>query len=247
MLAFSLGLAFYYINQLNIAENKLYTRDVPFLNYCDNIPAISAAEFRARQDTLAIKLHTLNASAYIAEPSADALYFSNISQTSWHLSERPLLLIISPAISNGTVQAQVTILTPKFEASRARLLTIPGENVSFIEWAEDEDPYIKALASFSGELAGSLILLSESTRLFIRDGLQLAAPTASVLSAPYSIRVLRERKSSTEIALLRCVNEVRYSRFRILLALLWTQHRPPFWQYDMCEKNCISESVSRKP
>lgn len=124
------------------------------------------------------------------------------------MSERPFLLLISPLTSNATIRAKITILTPKFEATRAKLLNIAGEDVELVDWAEDEDPYLKALSSLPEGSENSLILLSESTRLFIRDGLQSAAPSANVQSAPYSIRVLRERKSPTEIALLRCVNEV---------------------------------------
>ncbi|GJJ12267.1 hypothetical protein Clacol_006508 [Clathrus columnatus] len=201
-------LAFYYTNKFDIFRNRSYTKPISFRNYCDSIPPISSEEFHARQNALARELHISNASAYIAEPGANALYFGNISQASWHLSERPLLLIISPTISNATIEAKLTILTPKFEASRARMLNVPGTSVEFIEWAEDEDPYVKALSAFPQGLDNRTIFLSESTRLFVRDGLQSAASATDVLSAPYSIRVLRERKSSTEIALLRCVNEV---------------------------------------
>lgn len=136
------------------------------------------------------------------------------------MSERPFLLFISPLTSNATIRAKVTVLTPKFEASRAKLLNIAGEDIEFIEWAEDEDPYLKAFSSLSEVSENALIFLSGSTRLFIRDGLQSAAPSKNVQSAPYSIRVLRERKSPTEIALLRCVNEVKYLvNFGTLLSL----------------------------
>lgn len=202
-------LSFYSLIKAKPYRSKLYHRPILFRNHCHDISPISPEEFRARQNALARELHILNASAYIAEPSADAYYFGNISQGSWSLSERPFLLIIVPSISNATIQAKVTILTPKFEASRAKLLDVAGEDIQFVEWAEDEDPYPKVVSSLSEVSGNSLIYLSESTRLFIRDGLQSAAPLATLRSASYSIRVLRERKSPAEIALLRCVNEVK--------------------------------------
>lgn len=180
-------------------------------DHCADTPPIAASEFHQRQAALAQTLHALNGSAYIAEPGANALFFGNISQSSWHLSERPLLLIVSPVqISDGPIEAKVTILTPKFEATRAKLLSIPAPNVTYIEWAEDEDPYQKAVSSFSASTSTpGTIYVSESSRLFISDGLQAAIPNTKVLSAPISIRSLRESKSSAEVTLLRCANEVK--------------------------------------
>ena len=83
--------------------------------HCESISPISQEEYQVRQTTLAHTLHALNASAYVAEPGAITQYFANFSTSDWKLSERPLLLIITPIISVSTadIQAQVTILTPK--------------------------------------------------------------------------------------------------------------------------------------
>lgn len=174
--------------------------------HCAHVPPIAASEFHQRQTALAETLYSSNAAAYIAEPGANALFFGNISQTAWHLSERPLLLIVSPVPDSGRVQAKITVLTPKFEATRAKLLQIPAPNVSYVEWAEDEDPYQIAVSALS--LSGGTVFVAESSRLFISDGIKAAAPNSKVVSAPQSIRSLRERKSSAEVALLRCANEV---------------------------------------
>ncbi|KAK0429595.1 Creatinase/aminopeptidase [Armillaria borealis] len=91
--------------------------------------------------TLGETLTTLNTSAYIAEPGASALYYANVSSSHWHLSERPLLLIVDSS-------ARVTVLTPKFEGTRARLLSIPSD-VEWVEWTEDKVPY-KQLPDIEG-------------------------------------------------------------------------------------------------
>ncbi len=87
-------------------------------SHCSHLGPLPTSEFHARLSTLGETLAALNASAYIAEPGASALYYANVSSSHWHLSERPLLLIVDAS-------ARVTVLTPKFEGTRARLLSIP--------------------------------------------------------------------------------------------------------------------------
>ncbi|KAF8590441.1 Creatinase/aminopeptidase [Ramaria rubella] len=194
---------------LNGYKPSRHTQFAHLRDHCTNVPPITPSEFHQRQRTLAQTLHALNASAYIAEPGANALFYGNISQSSWHLSERPLLLIISPIPVDGRVEAKVAVLTPKFEASRAKLLSIPAASVTYVEWAEDEDPYQKVVGSLVASApAGGAIYIAESSRLFIKDGIHHAAPNVLVASPPPTIRSLRERKSPAEIALLRCSNEV---------------------------------------
>jgi Xaa-Pro aminopeptidase len=149
----------------------------------------------------------LNASAYIAEPGANSQYYANISSSHWHLSERPLLLIITPEIvgEHGDVRPKVSLLTPMFEAARAKLLPIPAEHVTFAEWAEDANPY-KVASSLISSVAGT-VFVDGSIRQFIVDGLQTALPKSNVVSAPVEVRRLRERKSPAEIDLLKCANE----------------------------------------
>lgn len=169
---------------------------------------ISVSEFHQRQQTLAETLHDLNASAYIVEPSASSLYYANISSSSWHLSERPLLFIISPRLSeDGTIRAESSILTPAFEATRAKQLPVTATNVSYPEWPEDVSPYEVAVRTLS---AGSKIFVDGSVRHFIVDGLQSATSRDQVLIAPVEIRQLRERKSAAELEIMKCANEVGF-------------------------------------
>lgn len=186
--------------------------------HCAHTSAIGSSEYHARQKALAERLQETNASAYIAEPGANAHFFGNISKSNWGLSERPLLLIISP--NEG--EAKVTVLTPAFEASRAKLLPVPSASqIEYVEWAEDKNPYDVALhAVLQGQGQGSqtqTIFVDGDIRHFIVDGFQDAAPSYKIASAPIEIRSLRERKSDAEIDLMKCANEVW-----IATSPLWT-------------------------
>ncbi|KAK0429593.1 peptidase M24 [Armillaria borealis] len=151
-------------------------------SHCSHLGPLPTSELHRRLSTLGETLTALNASAYIAEPGASALYYANISSSHWHLSERPLLLIMDAS-------ARVTVLAPKFEGTRARLLSISSD-VKWVEWAEDEGLFVD----------GSICH-------FIVDGLRTAFPKATVIAAPTEIRQLRERKSEGELELLKCANE----------------------------------------
>lgn len=179
-------------------------------SHCAHVKPIPVASFIQRQDALARTLHELGAAAYIAEPGANAAFYANLSGSSWHLSERPLLLIITPSIDDdNNISSNVSILTPSFEATRAKLLPIPAASeITYPEWPEEVDPYEVAVSAIPG-LRGSTIFVDGSMRHFLVDGLQKAAGGSSkVVSAPVEVRRLRERKSKEEIEIMKCVNEV---------------------------------------
>ena len=121
--------------------------------------------------------------------------------------------------------ARIAVLTPEFEAPRARLLPVPASpahGVSYITWGDDADPYEVAVAALSvppadgdadpnlSDAPGSTIFIDGSVRHFIVDGLTHAAPGTRIVIAPVEIRRLRERKSMDELEVLKCVNEVRF-------------------------------------
>ncbi|KAK0458503.1 peptidase M24 [Desarmillaria tabescens] len=162
-------------------------------SHCSHLSPLPASEFHTRLSTLGETLTTLKASAYITEPGANALYYANISTSHCHLSERPLLLIVDAS-------ARVTVLTPKFEGTRARLLPILSD-VKWVEWAEDEVPYGQ-LPDIEGT-----VFVDGNIRHFIVDGLRTAFPKAIISAAPPEIRQLRERKSKRVLELLKCANE----------------------------------------
>ncbi|OJT14606.1 hypothetical protein TRAPUB_8852 [Trametes pubescens] len=177
-------------------------------SHCAHITPIPSQSYIERQDALARTLRSLNASAYVAEPGASAAYFANISSSHWHLSERPLLLVVQPITDeHGETRANVSVLTPYFEQTRAKLLPIPSDaGVTYTAWPEDHNPYERAL-SLLPELEGATIYVDGNVRTFVTDGLQKAAPKALVSSAPVEVRRLRERKSTEEIDILKCANE----------------------------------------
>ncbi|KAH9945979.1 peptidase M24 [Epithele typhae] len=177
--------------------------------HCADVSPIAADSFVERQDALARTLHALGAAAYVAEPGANAGFFANLTGSLWHLSERPLLLVIQPQTDGlGSIHANVSILTPTFEKTRAMLLPLPSaSSVTYTAWPEDSDPYAQALALIPN-LEEAIIYVDGGIRMFIADSLQKAAPQAHVTIAPAELRQLRERKSAEELEIMKYVNEV---------------------------------------
>ncbi|KZT53560.1 Creatinase/aminopeptidase [Calocera cornea HHB12733] len=171
-------------------------------------PAITATAYASRLSSVASVLTSLNASAYIIEPSPNALYYANVSLSSWGLSERPLLVVI-------TSEAKVSIVTPKFEVTRAKLLPVPFEGVQYFEWAEADSPYEAVLKALpAGVAQGGKVYVDEMARLFIATGLQAVAPEMKVEIAPLAVKALREKKTAEELAIMHCVNELTLMAIR---------------------------------
>lgn len=226
-------LAYLHLEQLLSQEFKLWTDTLAspdfsrLATHCAKTSPIDLSSYTSRQRALARILTQLNASAYIAEPGANAQFFLGLGKNDWHLSERPLLVAVRAAAS----PAEVLILAPAFEQSRAMKLPIqvPEENVVFTKWTEDANPYEVLLRALSlsrdthnsdaqadlsagpEEISTVTIYVDSMIRKFIADGLQAAAPkdiNLQVLSAPKEITSLRERKSTEELEIMRCANEV---------------------------------------
>ncbi|TRM62698.1 peptidase M24, structural domain-containing protein [Schizophyllum amplum] len=172
--------------------------------HCADKTPIGNDEFYARQTALARVLHA-DSAIYVAEPGANSLYYGNFSQSEWKLSERPLLLMVTPTGSGEDVEADVVVLTPKFEATRAKLLPIPAANISYVAWAEEANPYEIAASAFVA--APTTVYVDPSVRHFIVDGIQKALPSSKVVMAPNHVRQLRERKTAAELELMTCANE----------------------------------------
>ena len=105
----------------DLVKDLWHHSDYQFLSsHCAGILPISSLEYHTRQTNLAKTLHALNASAYMTEPSANSRFFANFSTAQWFLSERPLLLIITPSFNpgDGVVEKRITILTPKVKNLR---------------------------------------------------------------------------------------------------------------------------------
>ena len=182
--------------------------------HCKDVRPIQKTSFVDRQNQLAQTLHSLGASAYIAEPGASAAFYANLSGDAWHVSERPLLLLITPAVENDSVFANISILTPSFEATRARLLPIPSDTeIAYPAWAEDANPYEIAIATVpqlqDRDGLAKTVYVDGDMRHFVVEGLEKAAGEAvTVVGAPVEIRRLRERKREDELDIMKCANEV---------------------------------------
>lgn len=193
--------AIWLLTPFHYGEKETHPSFTHLAAHCASIPPIQASEFHARQRALANVLHELGAAAYIAEPGGNAQFFGNISSNKWHLSERPLLLVVTAETNDMNVIPRISVLTPTFEATRAKL------NITYVDWPEDANPYEITADSIVGKRRGT-VYVDNSIRKFIADGLAAALPDNKVESAPSEIRTLRERKSPAEINTLRCANEV---------------------------------------
>jgi Xaa-Pro aminopeptidase len=192
-------------------KSRILTAADPLEGYCAHVAPIEREEYLGRQAALAETLHGLGAAAYIAEPGPSAAYFANVSGRVWSLSERPLLLMVSRDFdTDGKVVPAVTMLTPAFEESRARQLAIPAKRIRWAAWEEDADPYAAAFAALPAHARtkGARIFVDGAVRTFVASGLQRANSDAHVLDAPKEVRQIRERKSSKELDILKCANEV---------------------------------------
>ncbi|KAL7929172.1 peptidase M24, structural domain-containing protein [Trichoderma chlorosporum] len=157
-----------------------------------SVPPIRRSEFLERQKALALELDVTGVDAFIAEPSASTSYYANIT-SSFHLSERPFLMIID---RNGNF----TTLVPKFEAGRIAKLDMVSNNKTTITWIEEESPY-EALARGTGY---KKVMIDEHARFMIATGLQEAG--IEVVPMSETIQSLRSIKSVDEIALLKGIN-----------------------------------------
>ncbi|KAF8689142.1 Metallopeptidase family M24, partial [Rhizoctonia solani] len=214
-LAYRIGiLVLVVLSYLSVFHSNKPTNDSnPFkhlASHCAHTSPIPSSTFLERQSSLARVLKEQQVGAYIAEPGPSATYFTNISLDDWKLSERVFLIAVTPG-------ARVHVLAPKFEQDRARLLSVPSrEDVEFILWAEEENPYdvlFRALRLGRNEIGD--VVVDEGMRLFVAEGLKRAGGDGThVGMAPPSVRALREQKGPEEIALMQCANEVTLMAIR---------------------------------
>ena len=211
--------------------------------YCSHVPPILAEEFLERQQRLVDTLVSLNASAYVTEPGPSAHYYANLS--SWELSERPLLLIISPDASS---RPNVTILSPFFEESRVRLMTIPSRKpVSYATWREEVSPYRVAVDAIPSMGMGRPVFVDGEMRAFVLNGLLTATPSAQVLLAPVEVQRLRQRKSRRELEIMMRANEVCRKETSTANCVLTMIDRQLFWLFELSREGCISASLNPRP
>ncbi|KAG0374632.1 hypothetical protein BGX24_010157 [Mortierella sp. AD032] len=195
---------------------------------CDHVTPISPVEFEERQTNLSRLLVDFKVAAYIAEPGVNMQYFTNIK---WSQSERPFLLVVqAKKDKTDTVLTRTTIVTPAFEASRARQKMIPGASYTIKTWEEGASAYKVVREVLDTPWAGTdpiddededeemshmkpkkdieYVYIDPDMRQFVATGLadSLNNSERKVEIANRNIILLREQKSAHEIEILRCVS-----------------------------------------
>jgi hypothetical protein len=175
-----------------------------FIKHCNSLldPPTGTYTDRIARLTTSLEPNTI----YISEPGTSSEYFiGGFSSRDWWLSERPLLIAFTP--SNN-----ITILTARFEQSRAELVELPKEIrdiTTFVPWLESESPY-EVLKDYLGSEVGRVVVDGQ-VRSFITEGLDGARFARATREEGESIKEIRERKDEHEIGLLRCANQVCHS------------------------------------
>ncbi|KAF9435956.1 hypothetical protein BGZ76_005148 [Entomortierella beljakovae] len=192
---------------------------------CDHVAPIGPAEFQERQNSLSHLLVQHKASAYIAEPGANMRYFSSIN---WSQSERPFLLIVQAALDkHNKVVTKITIVAPAFEASRAKQYVLPGADVTIRTWEEGGSAFrvVRQVLDIpvtdeenDDDVNGKkkpkpkdpeTVYIDPDMRQFVSFGIanEIESSSRSVEIADHSIALLRMRKSSQEVEILKCVSQ----------------------------------------
>ncbi|GAA5994276.1 hypothetical protein JCM5350_002507 [Sporobolomyces pararoseus] len=197
---------------------------------CPSLKKIGVKEFTARRNRLAHLLRGEDGKsfgAYVTEPSANTLYYLNLTQANWYLSERPWLAVITSTSSSS--QHHLSILTPSFEKSRSQRLPFAVESeefdkISWVAWEEAESPYevlvnhLEKLRKENGPEGAWSIEIEENVRQFVASGLEEAAAKsdskAKVGLAKMVIRELRMRKTEAELEIQRCVGKITLEALR---------------------------------
>lgn len=220
-----------------IALRPLSSEAQTIKNQCDSLPPFPKDVYRNRisnlrhildkihEDKAARPLNSMSSGeVFVMEPGASSLYYTGTGSHEWHTSERPFLFLISNR-GNGDGKTVLSVLTPAFEASRAKLLSFPGldteHEVEYIEWKEEENwaevlvRYLKTGSGAIGDANWTMKLhFDPAVRTFISAGIAHALVgtdddvRVSMDVADARILSVRERKSSDEIAVLKCANEV---------------------------------------
>src|SRR5271156_1071812 len=177
----------------------------------NGVKPIDRQEFGIRLDKLSKQLESEGVDAFIAEPGGTTLYYANISNYEWELTERPFLLVVTPT--------EVFFLAPLFEVSRAKMLPVPHvEKVKLVTWAEgiltsfarilriDASPYQTLLDNLP---SNATIMVDDNVRSFISQG--LTDLKANVTLQSPSVASIREVKSSSEIDIMRAVHPTSLS------------------------------------
>lgn len=222
------------LTSIETLRDTFSTSQKSLFSRCQGLNNLDDSVWPSRIDSLSNTLYESSPNdVWIAEPGSSALYYSNIGSGNWSLSERPFLIVVQAQTQahSAAKNTHVTILTPRFELDRAKLLSIPGLNmnhqVTYVDWKEEESPFQVLLDHIGytlnpGEIDSrrSKIHLDPAVRTFVASGLKNALEARGFVQddvevdlASKEVLSLRERKSVHEIEQLRCANEVSLPPF----------------------------------
>ncbi|ODO11062.1 hypothetical protein I350_01664 [Cryptococcus amylolentus CBS 6273] len=197
----------------------------PLDTQCDTLLTASAGTYTVRLETLVSSLPP--STVWVAEPGASASYFiGSFSSEEWWLSERPFLVVVGQSFDG---RPRVYLVTPTFEALRARLLELPEEVrhiARWVEWREDQSPYQVLGAALEDD--GETFVLDPMVRHFVGQGLRKVLQEETDEEVLASVSLIRERKTTHEVDLLRCANQktlhaIRQTRKRMYLGISESQ------------------------
>lgn len=187
--------------------------DPAFVSHCCDLLS-TPHDYPARLGALAALLADSD-SVWVAEPGASAEYFIGaFGDGSWSPSERPFLVAVGG-------EDDVVIVTPEFEAPRAKLHPLPESvHVTWLAWAESESPYTTLAKHFPDRP----VVLDPQVRTFIGDGIR---KKTQVKTIPVT---LREHKDTLEIGLMRCANQftlqaIKATRARMAIGIRESETR----------------------
>lgn len=164
---------------------------------------ITAEERKDRIVRLQAQLRRHRIGAILIEAGSSLDYFTGIQ---WWRSERITAVLIPD--EGGAV-----VVTPFFEGpSIAEMLAVPAD---IRTWNEHDNP-MALVAGWLRETgrAARPIALEETTREFIRSGLQAQLPRATIVSGAEPVRAVRMRKTAAEIALMQVASTITLNAMR---------------------------------
>lgn len=157
---------------------------------------ITVDERRARIERARALMAREKLDAIVLAGGTSLSYFTGAR---WGNSERLMALVLPQ-------RGDAFGVMPAFEAERVReqLASGPLSNVSLRLWQEDESPFASLAAGLKERgMATGRVGVEETLKFVFSDGIAVAAPTVTIVSATPVVAGCRMIKSSHELALMR--------------------------------------------
>ncbi|ORZ19402.1 peptidase M24, structural domain-containing protein [Absidia repens] len=191
------------------------------------ISRVPGDQYVQRQNRLAKTLHEEGTFAYIMEPSAAMVYYTNMT---WSRTERAFLVVFTLNNNNKGEQPpslDMTIVTPLFEETRAKeqwaKANLPASvDPTMVSWVEHGSPFATVLEVLLGrgydQDTSGVIQIEPTTRYFIAEGIrsELEDDGGAVAVASGAVQRLRMAKTKEEIDIMRCANQLTERAIRVV-------------------------------